>query len=87
MLLKRFILNTVFVAVALAGLSGAAAAQSGKKWICTAEKLQNFSYKGGKTAMIHLKPYKSGGNYQVTPVSDTKVTGKTKDGTPFICEK
>ncbi|WP_271088043.1 hypothetical protein [Hoeflea poritis] len=54
-------------------------------WKCTAKKLKNASYRGGRTAMIHLSPYKSGGRYPVTKVSDKKVVGKTKDGTPFTC--
>jgi hypothetical protein len=66
--------------------SGPAAAQTGL-WTCSAEKLKSGSYKGGKTARIHLSPYSSGGSYPVTKVSDTEVTGVTKDGTPFVCVK
>ncbi|MCP4319417.1 MAG: hypothetical protein GY789_26375 [Hyphomicrobiales bacterium] len=54
-------------------------------WECTAKNLKNYRYTGGARAMIHLSPYNSGGNYRVTKVSDTKVTGKTKDGTSFTC--
>lgn len=85
--LKHFGLKLVLAVAVVAGLAGAAAAQSGEKWVCTAEKLKSFSYKGGKNAMIHLSPYNKGGSYKVTKESDTKVTGKTKDGTPFTCEK
>jgi hypothetical protein len=56
-------------------------------WKCAAKRLKNSSYKGGKTAYIHLSPYNNGGSYKVTKVSSTKVTGKTKDGTPFTCKK
>jgi hypothetical protein len=56
-------------------------------WECSANKLKNYRYTGGRTAMIHLTPYQSGGSYPVTKVSDTKVTGKTKDGTAFTCVK
>lgn len=69
-------------------LSGAvpAFAQTGT-WTCSADKLKSGSYKGGKTARIHLSPYQSGGSYPVTKVSDTEVRGETKDGTPFVCVK
>jgi len=60
---------------------------SAAKWECSAKKLKNYSYRGGKKAMIHLSPYSSGGRYTVTKVSDTKVVGKTKDGTSFTCVK
>ena len=60
---------------------------SAAKWECSAKNLKNFSYRGGKKAMIHLSPYSSGGRYTVTEVSETKVVGKTKDGTSFTCVK
>jgi hypothetical protein len=65
---------------------GAAFAQ-GDKWTCTADNMKSGSYRGGKTAKIHLKPYKNGAAYPVTIVSETEVTGVTKDGTPFTCVK
>ncbi len=76
----------------LATVSGAALiacvsltyAQTGE-WTCNAENMKSGSYNGGKTAKIHLKPYKKGAAYPVTIVSDDKVTGVTKDGTPFTC--
>ena len=60
------------------------AAQTGK-WTCSAEKLQSGSYRGGKTATIHLKPYKNGAAYPVKKISENEVAGVTKDGTPFVC--
>ncbi|MBV1864203.1 MAG: hypothetical protein KUG74_07165 [Rhodobacteraceae bacterium] len=56
-------------------------------WSCTAEKLKDYRYNGGKYAMIHISPYQSGGRYKVVKVSATDVTGKTKDGTSFACTK
>jgi hypothetical protein len=56
-------------------------------WKCSAAKLKNYSYSGGSSAMIHLRPYSSGGRYSVKKVSANKVTGKTKDGTRFTCTK
>lgn len=70
--------------LALSGTAAPTLAQTGK-WVCTAEKLQSGSYRGGKTATIHLKPYPNGAAYPVKRESDTKVTGVTKDGTPFTC--
>lgn len=64
-----------------------ALANTAEKWVCTAEKLKSYSYRGGKTATIHLSPYSKGGTYKVTVVSDTEVVGETKDGTPFTCTK
>lgn len=55
------------------------------KWTCSAENLKSGSYRGGKTATIHLHPYKNGAAYPVTKVSETEVVGVTKDGTPFTC--
>lgn len=66
------------------GMTVPAAAEN---WVCSAKNLVNYQYTGGSRAMIHLSPYNSGGSYKVTKVSDAKVTGKTKDGTPFTCIK
>lgn len=83
-MLSWFVLMLVLLLFVLT--TSPAAAQSAT-WVCTADKLQSYSYKGGKSATIHLKPYKSGGSYKVTQVSATEVKGKTKDGTPFVCKK
>jgi hypothetical protein len=49
--------------------------------------LKTSKYTGGSSAYIHLKPYSTGGNYAVKKVNATKVTGTTKDGTPFTCTR
>jgi hypothetical protein len=76
------VLSCLLLSVSLGG----AFAQD-DKWNCSAENMKSGSYSGGKTARIHLKPYKNGAAYPVTKVSETEVTGETKDGTPFTCVK
>lgn len=76
----------VIVSLIIFGSNVPASAQS-DKWTCSADKLQSGSYRGGKTATIHLKPYKNGAAYPVKKVSENEVAGVTKDGTPFTCVK
>ncbi len=84
--MKRILSGLTVAALSLAFLGPMTSTSSeAASWKCTAKKLKNASYRGGKTAMIHLSPYKSGGRYPVTKVSDKKVVGKTKDGTSFTC--
>ena len=60
--------------------------KKGKVWKCVAEDIENFSYDGGSTAMIHLGSYSEGGDYDVTLNADKTVgEGVTGDGTPFTC--
>jgi len=55
-------------------------------WKCVAEDLENFSFDGGDTAMIHLSSYSSGGDYDVEfNASKTVAKGETGDATPFTC--
>lgn len=62
-----------------------ASAEPKAGWACTAPNLINSRYSGGSSAYIHLKGYGSGGRYRVTKETDSRVTGTTKDGTPFTC--
>ena len=61
------------------------AATAPAAWTCSAQNLVNSRYSGGSSAYIHLKGYGSGGRYRVTKQNDSRVTGTTKDGTPFTC--
>ena len=61
---------------------------AGNGWICTADKILNAKYDGGKRAYIHLDPYSKGERYRVTlNASKTEATGKTGNNTPFVCKK
>ena len=56
------------------------------KWTCTAPGLVTANYNGGNMAYVHLARYTSGGNYMVVKdPSGKKATGKTADGTTFVC--
>lgn len=83
-LYSKIIAIAAFGSLSLTASANMADAQTGK-WTCSADKLKTGSYKGGKTAKIHLQPYSSGGTYPVSVVSETEVTGVTKDGTVFTC--
>ena len=73
----------IFTQTATAGTVDA-----GNGWTCTADKIKEARYKGGKRAYIHLDPYGRGDNYRVTLNSTkTEATGKTGDDTPFVCKK
>lgn len=79
--MKRVILASIFAMT----LSPGANAQ-GVKWTCTAPRLAEFDYRGGKTATIRLEQYSRGGEYLVTKSADgNTATGKTGDGTTFVC--
>ena len=54
-------------------------------WECSAKNLKGYRYTGGRSAMIHLSRYPSGGSYPVRQAGNNKVTGRTKDGTAFTC--
>lgn len=59
-----------------------------KNWSCSAKELKDSSYYGSDKAYIHLSKYKRGGKYDVKKSSDGKeVTGKTQDGTTFVCKR
>jgi hypothetical protein len=78
-------LLTTFVVLATAALVLNPAQAS--SWKCSAKGIVSGSYSGGSKAYIHLRPYTSGGQYSVKKVNANKVTGKTKNGTPFTCSK
>lgn len=80
-------IRMALVAVGIALLSHAAAAQSGKpkSWKCSAPGLQAGEYSGGNTAYIRLVGYSSGGHYSVTRKGDDVATGTTANGTKFTC--
>ncbi len=76
----------------LAGLTAAfvftasTAAMAGA-WQCSAAKLKAYRYTGGDKAYIHLRPYGKGGWYAVGKTATGHVSGRTKDGTPFVCAR
>lgn len=72
----------LLVLVSLA-LSGSAQAEA---WTCSAKNIVSGNYDGGATAYIHLSPYERGNNYPVTRKGKT-VTGRTSNGTPFVCKQ
>ncbi|MGY8631761.1 hypothetical protein RAD15_04570 [Bradyrhizobium sp. 14AA] len=72
------LLAFVFVA-----MSGSAQAEA---WTCSAKNIVSGNYAGGDTAYIHLSPYERGNNYPVTKKGKT-VTGRTSNGTPFVCKQ
>lgn len=64
-----------------------AAAAPAMKWTCTAPGLVTARYTGGSTAYVHLSRYTSGGSYPVVKnASGNVATGKTADGTDFVCK-
>ena len=79
--------NLVFSFAIILGIAMPAGQVQAAGWICSATGLKAYRYSGGNKAYIHLKPYGSGHNYPVTRVSDTRVEGRTKDGTDFVCTK
>ena len=80
------------LAVAAIGLFASAATagtyDTGTGWKCTADKIVEARYKGKKRAYIHLEPYGKGDWYGVK-LNDakTEATGKTGNGTTFVCKK
>jgi len=71
------------LALFCAALSGSAQAEA---WTCSAKNMVSGNYDGGDTAYIHLSPYGRGNNYPVTRKGKT-VTGRTSNGTPFVCKQ
>jgi hypothetical protein len=86
-------LNMKIVAIVLSTVFWLTACQTPKvksdsNWVCNANGLAGFSYSGGATANIHLQGYSRGGDYPVIfNQNKTQVTGTTKNGTDFFCEK
>ena len=81
------LIPTIFLGLALilGFLVNPVSAKEGD-WKCVAEDLENFTFDGGDTAMIHLSSYSSGGDYDVKfNPSKTVAKGETGDSTPFTC--
>lgn len=65
-----------------------ASSASAATWECKAAGIQNYTYKGGDSAYIHLAGFPRGSDYPVVVSKDgKKATGTTKNGTPFTCTK
>jgi len=75
--------RTMLALITLLLASSAAHAQS---WTCSARDMITGTYDGGATAYIHLSPYGRGNHYPVTKKGKT-VTGRTSNGTPFVCKQ
>jgi hypothetical protein len=71
----------LFAAAAMLAISSSAHAGS---WSCSAKNMVTGRYDGGATAYIHLSGFNTGSNYPVSK-SGSKVSGVTKNGTPFTC--
>ncbi len=83
---KTALLSSAVAAFALVGC--ASNPSDGKKWACGAPGLISAYYSGGNTASVHLQGFQTGGTYAVTKnAAGTEATGKTANGTTFVCKQ
>jgi len=86
MKLRTILAASALIVLAFSAPAAANSVNAGNGWTCTAQNIANATYSGGRSAYIHLRPYRGGQQYRVS-VKGNRATGRTSNGTQFTCTK